>query len=148
MPAWPRKTSVRYLALDIGERRIGVAASDASGSVAFPVCVLPAQEVLGCAKTFRRVLEDHEPDVLVCGRPKTMAGEDGPQAERVMAQARSVAQACGLPLEFADERLSSQEAKRILREQGLTEKSMRGKVDMVAASLFLQSHLDAKTNKG
>ncbi|MEY8436780.1 Holliday junction resolvase RuvX [Atopobiaceae bacterium 24-176] len=138
---------MRYLALDIGERRIGVAASDASGAVAFPVCVLPAAEVLSGAKTFRRVLEDHEPDVLVCGRPKTMAGQDGPQAERVMAQAKAIARACALPLEFVDERLSSAEAKRILRAQGMDERSMRGKVDMVAASLFLQAFLDARPQR-
>lgn len=135
---------MRALALDIGEVRIGIAASDASGSVASPVKVLPAAEVLGNARTFRRILEDYEPDILVCGRPKTLAGEDGPQAERVMAQARQIAESCGLPLEFADERLSSQEAKRILREEGHSERSMRGKVDMVAASLFLQSWLDAR----
>lgn len=135
---------MRALALDIGEVRIGVAASDASGRVASPVKVLPATEVLSCAKTFRRILEDYEPEVLVCGRPQTMSGEDGPQAERVMAQARSIAEACDLPLEFADERLSSSEAKRILREQGLNEKQMRGKVDMIAASLFLQAWLDSR----
>ena len=135
---------MRALALDIGEVRIGIAASDASGRVASPVKVLPAAEVLSCAKTFRRILEDYEPDVLVCGRPQTMSGEDGPQAERVMAQARSIAEACDLPLEFADERLSSSEAKRILREQGLNEKQMRGKVDMIAASLFLQAWLDSR----
>lgn len=135
---------MRALALDIGEVRIGIAASDASGRVVSPVKVLPAAEVLSCAKTFRRILEDYEPEVLVCGRPQTMSGEDGPQAERVMAQARSIAEACELPLEFADERLSSSEAKRILREQGLNEKQMRGKVDMIAASLFLQAWLDSR----
>ncbi len=135
---------MRALALDIGEVRIGIAASDASGRVASPVKVLPAAEVLSCAKTFRCILEDYEPEVLVCGRPQTMSGEDGPQAERVMAQARSIAEACDLPLEFADERLSSSEAKRILREQGLNEKQMRGKVDMIAASLFLQAWLDSR----
>jgi putative Holliday junction resolvase len=135
---------VRALALDIGEVRIGIAASDASGTIAVPVKVLPAAEVLGGARSFRYVLEDYEPDVLVCGRPKTLSGEDGPQAERVMAQARQIAEACGLPLEFEDERLSSQEAKRILREEGYNEKSMRGRVDMVAASLFLQTWLDAQ----
>lgn len=134
---------MRALALDIGEVRIGIAASDASGRVASPVKVLPAAEVLGHSRTFRRILEDYEPDVLVCGRPQTMSGEDGPQAERIMAQARQIADACGLPLEFADERLSSSEAKRILREQGLREKQMRGKVDMIAASLFLQAWLDS-----
>ena len=135
---------MRALALDIGEVRIGIAASDASGTIAVPVKVLPAAEVLGGARSFRYVLEDYEPDVLVCGRPKTLSGEDGPQAERVMAQARQIAEACGLPLEFEDERLSSQEAKRILRQEGYIEKSMRGRVDMVAASLFLQTWLDAQ----
>ena len=135
---------MRALALDIGEVRVGVAVSDPAGRVASPVCVLPAAEVLAGARTFRRVLDDWEPEVLVCGRPMTLAGEEGPQAERVTAQARRIAESCGLPLEFADERLSSAEAKRILREQGLSERSMRGKVDMVAASLFLQSWLESK----
>ena len=134
---------MRVLALDIGEVRVGIAVSDPAGRVASPVCVLPAAEVLSHAVTFRRVLEDWEPELLLSGRPMTMAGEDGPQAERIMTQARKIAEVCDLPLEFADERLSSSEAKRILREQGLSEKSMRGKVDMVAASLFLQSWLDA-----
>lgn len=134
---------MRALALDIGEVRVGVAVSDPAGRVASPVCVLPAAEVLSHARTFVRVLEDWEPDVLVCGRPMTLAGEEGPQAERIIAQARAIAERCDLPLKFADERLSSAEAKRILREQGLNERSMRGKVDMVAASLFLQSWLDA-----
>ena len=120
---------MRALALDIGEVRVGIAASDASGRIASPVKVLPA------------------PDVLVCGRPQTLSGEDGPQAERLMAQAKQIADACDLPLEFADERLSSAEAKRILREEGLRERDMRGKVDMVAASLFLQAWLDARRSQ-
>ncbi|HIR90430.1 MAG TPA: Holliday junction resolvase RuvX [Candidatus Limicola stercorigallinarum] len=130
------------LALDIGEVRVGIAVSDATGRIAMPVKVLPAAEVAGMARPFRLLLEDYEPDVLVCGRPETLGGEDGPQAERVMKVARSVADATGLPLEFVDERLSSREAKRILREQGLSEREMRGKVDSVAASLFLQTWLD------
>lgn len=135
---------MRVLALDIGEVRIGIAASDATGTVASPVAVLPAQEVLQHARSFRRLLEDYEPELLVCGCPKTLSGEDGPQVERIVAQAGQIAAACGLPLEFADERLSSREAKRILREEGMSERTMRGKVDMVAASLFLQAWLDAR----
>ena len=135
---------MRVLALDIGEVRIGIAASDATGTVASPVAVLPAQEVLSCARSFRYLLEDYEPDVLVCGLPMTLSGEDGPQAERIRSQAAKIAGSCGLPLQFADERLSSREAKRILREEGLSERAMRGKVDMVAASLFLQAWLDAR----
>ncbi len=132
------------LALDIGETRIGIAVSDRSGRVASPVKVLPAAEVIGLAKPFRLILEDYEPDILVSGRPMTMAGERGPQAERVESIARKLSEDLDLPLEFEDERLSSREAKRILREQGLNEKQMRGKVDMIAASLFLQTWLDAR----
>ena len=69
------------------------------------------------------------------------------QAERVEAQAQKIADALDLPLYFEDERLSSAEAKRILREQGLSEKQMRGKVDMIAASLFLQSWLDSRQER-
>lgn len=133
------------LALDIGEARVGIAVSDATGTLAMPVKVLPAQEVLGNARSFRYIIEDYEPDVLVCGRPETLAGEDGPQAQRVVEAAEKIARATGLPLEFIDERLSSREAKRILREQGLSEREMRGKVDSVAASLFLQTWLDVRS---
>lgn len=132
------------LALDIGEARVGIAVSDATGTLAMPVKVLPAQEVLGNARSFRYIIEDYEPEVLVCGRPETLAGEDGPQAQRVIEAAKKIAYATGLPLEFIDERLSSREAKRILREQGLSEREMRGKVDSVAASLFLQTWLDVR----
>lgn len=134
--------SVIALALDIGEVRVGIAVSDASGSVAMPVKVLPAQEVLSCARTFRLLIEDYEPDVLVCGLPQTLVGEEGPQAARIRAAAERISRVTNLPVAFTDERLSSREAKRILREQGLTERSMRGKIDMVAASLFLQTWLD------
>lgn len=132
------------MALDIGEKRVGIAVSDATGRIASPVKVLPASEVIGMARPFRMLLEDYEPEILVCGRPMTLAGEEGPQAARVMEQARAIGRAAGLPVAFADERLSSAEAKRILREQGLNERSMRGKVDMIAASVFLQTWLDER----
>lgn len=135
---------MRVLALDIGEVRIGCAISDPGERVASPLAVLPAQEVLQHAPSFRRLIEDWEPEMLLCGLPMTLSGEEGPQAARVRQWAEQVARRCELPLTFEDERLSSQEAKRSLREKGLTEREMRGKVDMIAASMFLQSWLDAR----
>ena len=132
------------MALDIGEKRVGVAVSDPDERVASPVCVIAADEVLANGRSFRIVLEDWEPELLLCGLPMTLSGEEGPQAERVRGFAATVAKNTGIPLEFADERLSSSEAKRSLREKGLSEKAMRGKVDMIAASIFLQSWLDAR----
>ena len=135
---------MRIMALDIGRARIGVAISDPSESVASPVCVLPAQDVLDHAPSFRRVLEEWEPDLLLCGLPTTLHGEEGPQAQDVRRSAKVIAASCQLPCEFADERLSSVEAKRILREKGMDERAMRGKIDMIAASLFLQTWLDRR----
>ena len=135
------------LALDIGGARTGIAVSVRTGSVASPVKVLPAAEVEGMARSFRMILEDYEPEILVCGLPQTMAGEEGPQAEYIRSVAQHIADTAGLPLAFIDERLSSTEAKRILRAQGLNEKQMRGKVDMISASLFLQAWLDSQRRK-
>lgn len=133
------------MALDIGEVRCGIAVSDPQMRVASPVCVLPSAEVLANAASFRRVIQDWEPELLLSGLPLSLNGEMGPQAKRIQEQAESIARNLDLPLEFSDERLSSTEAKRILRDGGMDERSMRGKVDMVAASLFLQSWLDARS---
>ena len=135
---------MRILALDIGEVRVGLAISDPGERVASPICVLPTNEVLAGAKSFRMVLEDWEPELLLCGLPYTMAGEEGPQAQRIREAAARIGRATGLPVEFTDERLSSREAKRSLREKGLDERAMRGKVDMIAASIFLQAWLDER----
>lgn len=135
---------MRVLALDIGEKRIGVAFGDTETRVCVPLKVLPANEVCDNAWPWRTLLEDNEPELLVCGLPKSMSGSQGRQAHRVRSVAESIAQTSGLPLEFVDERLSSSEAKRFLREQGLSEREMRGKVDSVAASLFLQTWLDSR----
>ena len=120
------------MALDIGEVRCGIAISDPMERIASPLCVLPTAEVKAHAASFRRICQDWEPELIVSGLPLSLNGETGAQAH------------LHLPLEFSDERLSSSEAKRVLREEGLSEKQMRGKVDMIAASLFLQSWLDAR----
>lgn len=135
---------MRIMALDIGEKRIGIAVSDPGERVASPLAVLPANEVLQHTPSFRRLVEDWEPELLLCGLPRTLSGEEGPQAKRVREAAERIARAVALPLEFSDERLSSQEAKRSLREKGMSERTMRGKIDMIAACVFLQAWLDAR----
>ena len=135
---------MRVMALDIGEKRVGVAISDPDERVASPVCVLPADEVRSNARSFRMLIEDWEPELLLCGLPISLSGEEGPQAQRIRTFVQDVSKQVAIPYEFADERLSSAEAKRSLREKGLNEKAMRGKVDMIAASLFLQAWLDAR----
>ena len=89
---------MQVLALDIGQKRIGIASGSTAGKVATPVKILPTADVMGNARTWRMVLEDYEPDLLVCGCPKSMSGAKGQQAQRVMAAAQKIAAAAGLPV--------------------------------------------------
>lgn len=130
------------MALDIGGARVGIAISDPRQKVATPLMVLPTAEVENNTVVFRRILEDWEPELFVCGLPYTLSHKEGPQAQQVRKIAERITLKTGIPHTFVDERLSSQEAKRSLREKGLSEREMRGKIDMIAASLFLQSWLD------
>ena len=133
---------MRVLALDIGKVRTGIAVSDPQASVATPVCVLPTADIVENTSAWQRVLQDWEPELLLVGLPQTLAGTKGAQAKQTQACAEAIAQTAALPIEYTDERLSSAEAKRSMRESGLSEREMRGKVDMIAASLFLQTWLD------
>ena len=126
---------------------MGIATSDAHASLALPLKVLPLHEVLDCAPSFRRIIEDYESELLIVGLPKSLSGQEGAQAEHIRELASQISKRTQLDIRYVDERLSSKEAKRILREQGLDEKAMRGKIDMVAASLFLQAWLDNEAGK-
>ena len=132
------------MALDIGQKRVGVAISDACETVASAICVLNTQDVLDVNRNFKRVLEDWEPEVFLFGKPKTLSGQVGSQAKKVEEVAHVISEKTSIPCEFFDERLSSKEAKNFMRECGMTEKEMRGKIDMVAAQIFLQAFLDRK----
>ncbi|MCR5845034.1 MAG: Holliday junction resolvase RuvX [bacterium] len=134
---------MRLIALDIGRVRTGIAASDADATIASPVKVLPSQEVFGNARSFRNIIEDYEPERIVVGLPISMDGEENEQAKWVRERAESISAAIGVPVDYQDERLSSTQAKSIMRERGLTERDMRGKLDMVAASIILQTYIDS-----
>jgi putative Holliday junction resolvase len=137
---------VRILALDIGEKRIGVAVSDPSGKVATPLTVLDARRVLGDGHDLLRIAEEYEPELVVVGLPLSLDGTEGPQAAAVRRAAKRLAGFLLLPFEFADERLSSAQALRSMGEAGASARDARGSVDMVAAAIFLQSYLDAREN--
>lgn len=132
------------LGLDIGEKRIGVAVSDPSGRVATPLAVLDAVETMRDGGELRRIIEDYEIETIVVGLPLSLDGTEGAQAEAVRRAARRLARFLPVPIEYGDERLSSVEARRTMGMTGLSEAEMRGRVDMVAAALFLQTYLDSR----
>jgi putative Holliday junction resolvase len=135
---------MRTLGLDIGEKRIGVAVSDPSGSVATPLSVLDAREVAADIAALRRIVEAYEVQRLVVGLPLTMAGDEGPQAREVKRIASEISEHLGMAVAYQDERLTSSAAERAMSETGASSRARRGRVDMVAATLLLQAYLDAQ----
>ena len=135
---------MRVLALDIGEKRIGVAVSDPSGTVATPLTVLDAVRVLADGKDLVRLVEEYDAEAIVVGLPLSLDGGEGPQAQHVRRAAARLGSFVSVPIEFADERLSSAQASRSMGEGGASSRERRGNVDKIAASIFLQSHLDAR----
>jgi putative Holliday junction resolvase len=135
---------MRRLGLDIGEKRIGVAVSDPSGSVATPVTVLDARRLSADLGPLRRLVDDYEAVELVVGLPLTMSGDEGRQAAAVRLYADALSERLGIPVAYHDEWLSSSSAERAMGETGARSRQRRGSVDMVAATLVLQGYLDAR----
>ena len=104
---------------------------------------MDANSVINLEEPFLEVIKEKEVDKIIFGLPYTLAGEIGPQGKKVKEIATEIAGKLKIDYEFVDERNSSNEAKLYMRELGFNEKKMRGKIDMVAAQIFLQSYLDS-----
>jgi putative holliday junction resolvase len=138
---------MRILGLDIGEKRIGVAVSDPSGTVATPLKVVDASKALSNTSELIDLAEEYDISLVVVGLPLSLDGTEGPQAARVRSAAARLAELLVAPIDFADERLSSVEAVKALGRGGVSAKASRGRVDMIAAGLLLQSYLDRRARE-
>ncbi len=134
---------MRMLALDVGDRRVGVAVSDPLGLWARPLTVITRRSRAQDYQAIAALVEEHEVSRVVVGHPLELHGAVGPQAQRVERYAAGLAEYLPVPLVFWDERLSTVEAERVLHEAGETTRQYRGRLDAVAAAVILQSYLDA-----
>ena len=135
----------RYLGLDVGSRRIGVAVSDELGLTAQPVLTLERRSSRPAdLRSLARLCRRFGVVGIVVGRPVHLSGELSPQAGRTQAFAAELGELTGLPIHLWDERLTTREAHQILYEAGHARQKHREVVDQVAATLILQSFLDEK----
>jgi putative holliday junction resolvase len=138
----------RYLALDVGSKRIGVAVSDELGLTAQPVLTLERrrnqrEDLRSIARLCRRFGVAG----IVVGNPLTMTGEVSTQTAKVQAFAAELGELAGLPIHLWDERLTTHEAHQLLYEAGHARQDHRRVVDQVAATLILQSFLAAQSDR-
>lgn len=133
----------RIIALDVGEKRIGVAACDPMGIVVRPVGVVQAEPRERALAELQRIVHDEEAVTIVVGLPLTLRGEEGPQAKRVLDFVEALKGVLTIPFVMRDERYTSVEAQRIIDERGgKRKKQRRGEVDEIAATLILQDYLN------
>ena len=136
--------AVRALALDVGEKRIGIAVSDPLGVIATSKTALVRKNKATDVAALAALIEREAVGVVIIGMPLSLAGGEGPQALRVRQFVAALEAEITAPIRFWDERYTTVEAERLLRERGVKAEKVRAQVDSFAAALLLQEYLDAE----
>jgi len=142
---------MRILALDLGERRIGVALSDALGFLATPLTVINSADRRAALAAIEHLVYEHDVERVIVGYPRSMDGTAGRQAqlvdryvEKLCARLQGDDDRRRVPVTLWDERLSTALAHRLIHEAG--NRVRRDRIDSAAAAVILQSYLDAQCN--
>jgi putative Holliday junction resolvase len=134
----------RLIGLDVGERRVGVAVSDQMNIMAIPECVIERTSLEEDLRTICDLAREKQAERVIVGLPLRLDGSHGQEAQRVTAFARKLAERAGIPVEMADERLSTKEAERGLISRDVKRRRRRKIIDKVAAQIILQTYMDAR----
>ena len=138
---------MRVMALDVGEKKIGIAISDALLLTAQPRPTLRRKDLKTDISILGRLAEENEVHEIVVGQPLHMSGKESLQSEKVAKFAEEVRKALNIPIVFWDERLTSFAAEQHLEEMGLKWRERRDHIDKIAAMIILQGYLDSRPNK-
>lgn len=134
---------MRALGIDLGSRRVGVAVSDRSGTLASPLVVLQRSGSPGRDhRAIAALVAEEEAEVVVVGLPLNMDGSMGPAARAAVAEAEALATVVDVPVLTFDERRTTVTAQQAMRAAGTRARDQRGSVDKVAAAVMLQHWLD------
>jgi putative Holliday junction resolvase len=142
-----RERQPRILGLDVGSRRIGVAISDPLGITAQGLDTIRRHNKRLDFGQLERVIREYDVTQIVIGLPLRMSGVEGAPAEKMQAFAEDIRRRFQLPVHLWDERLSSAQANRLLRETDMSSKRRAQVVDQLAAVLILQSWMDARSGR-
>jgi putative pre-16S rRNA nuclease len=133
---------MRILGIDYGEKRVGLAISDLTGTIATPYKVLQIRGMRHAIELIREDIAELEPELIVVGLPLNMNGTQGPSAELALKLQSKLIAKTGLPVETYDERLSTVAAERVLIDADVSRKKRKKVIDKMAAAIILQSYLD------
>ena len=131
--------------MDPGSKRVGVAVSDPSETIAQALTTVPAEPHATLAARLAGIARDQNAGRIVVGLPRRMDGSEGPEAKSARSLAADLRRAASLPVELVDERLTTAQAERAMIDAGDRRSRRRERIDQVAATLLLQSHLDSRS---
>ncbi len=134
----------RYLAVDYGTRRVGIAISDPTGMIARPLQTLKIKVMADAVSMIAELISEHGPAGIVVGRPLSMSGRESELSNLVYEFVEMLEAVVDIPVILEDERLSSSQAEQVLHAYGKKIKGNKDKIDRIAAAIFLQSFLDRK----
>jgi putative Holliday junction resolvase len=134
----------RLLGLDVGNRRIGIAVSDLLGITAQGIDTLERRNKRYDLQHLARVIRDYNISEIVVGLPRRLSGTDSAQTEKVFAFVEDLKKKFSIPIHLWDERLTSAQANRLLKEAELSIEKRAAAVDRMAAMLILQSFMEAR----
>jgi putative Holliday junction resolvase len=134
----------RILALDVGDRRIGVALSDPTGILASPHSIIERTTDEKAIEAILKVVAEKEAGRIIVGLPRSMNGTIGPQAEKVKAFTEQLCRRTSVPIEYRDERLTTVTAMRLKQEASTRRLDRKTRYDAMAAAIILQEYLDEK----
>jgi len=133
----------RLLGLDLGTKTIGLAVSDSAFTVASPLQTIRRTKFTADAEQLLQIIAEKNVGGIVLGLPRNMDGTEGPRAQSTRAFAQNMTGKTDLPIAFWDERLTSAEAERVLKDQADMTRKRRGEViDKMAAAIILQNFMD------
>ncbi|MCH7900105.1 MAG: Holliday junction resolvase RuvX [Acidobacteria bacterium] len=135
----------RYLGVDYGTKRVGLAISDGLGLTARPLQVVARPAVV---KRVQELHAEYTVTTVVVGLPTGLAGQEGASAAGARALGDELSAATGIPVEYLDERFTSNLAEEALLQSGMKRRERRETVDKVAAAIILQDYLDIRAAKG
>ena len=135
---------MRVMALDVGDKTIGVAVSDALLLTAQSRPTIRRKDLTSDVETLRRLALENEVHEIVVGQPLHMNGKESPQSQKVARFVDELHKVLDLPVIFWDERLTSFEAEQHLEQMGLNWRQRREQVDKIAAMIILQNYLDSR----
>jgi len=133
---------MRYLALDHGTKRIGVAVSDQLKMIAQPLEYIPTEPFEAFLVRLRKIISEKEVERIFIGMPRNMDGTYGPAAQKVQEFIAALKPEVCVPIQTLDERLTSAQANRVLLQGNVRRADRKQKVDAMAAAILLQSYLD------